>query len=146
MGSWMWFVANISKGYLHFMDWVWSFIWLWCNIWETKLCRIWGSVLDPWFQCWHQYGRVYYTWVIFENGSGSQGVRGMWKTSLLSNRHLFLGWLEVFYFALWGQSFCSSKLLFLFQSSWRIDTLIWVFPNEQKLFDLFLFHLIELVI
>lgn len=89
----------------------------------------------------------YYTWVIFENGSDSQGIRGRWKTSLLSvNKHLFLGWLEVFCFALWGQSFWSSKLLFLYQSSWRIDTLIWVFPDEQKLFDLFLFHLIELVI
>ncbi len=87
------------------------------------------------------------TRVIFENGSDSQGIRGRWKTSLSSvNKDLFLGWLEVFCFALSGQSFCSSKLLFLFQSSWRIDTLFWVFPDEQKLFHLFLFHLIELVI
>jgi hypothetical protein len=36
MWSWMWFVANISKGYLHFMDWVWKVISFGCDITSGK--------------------------------------------------------------------------------------------------------------
>jgi hypothetical protein len=126
MGSWIQFVANNSKGYLHFMDWDWKVISFGCDVtsgeqncvefgvvyWirdfnagmflgEKTTTPIWQSII---------------TQVIFENGSDSQGIRGRWKISLLSvNKHLFLGWLEVFCFALWGQSFCSSKLLFYFR-------------------------------
>ncbi len=123
------------------------------NNWKTKLCRIWDCVLDPWFQCWHiswrednstNMAEYYYTWVIFENGSDSQGIRGKWKTSLLFvNKHLFVEWFEVFCFALWGQSFCSSKLLFLFQGSWRIDTLIWVSQMNKSFLPFFCFILLN---